>query len=121
VGIVGVLKGRGQAAGSVTGIRDVEAFVEELGFDGPGPAHAPPSRHHLLNDAKLDAVGGLEAFEVIGHDFSEALGRFVCRTTMRASKAWRRAFCEEISLPDSVTGPRERAPLARPAGEELIV
>src|ERR1017187_2834705 len=34
-------------------------------------------------------------------------------TTQRASKAWLRAFCEEICLPDSVTGPRERAPLAR--------
>jgi hypothetical protein len=77
VGIVRILKGRGQAAGSVTGIRDVETFGEELGFDGPGPAHAPPSGHHLLNDAKLDAVGGLEALEVIGQDFSEAFGRFV--------------------------------------------
>jgi hypothetical protein len=76
-GIVGILEGCGQAAGSVTGIRVVEAFVEELRFDGPGPAHAPPSRHHLLNDAKLDAVGRLEAFEVIGEDFREALGRFI--------------------------------------------
>ena len=40
---------------------------------------------------------------------------------MRASKAWRRAFCEEVSLPDSVTGPRERAPLARDALIRLML
>jgi hypothetical protein len=32
---------------------------------------------------------------------------------MRASKAWRRAFWEEMYLPDSVAGSWERAPLAR--------
>src|ERR1039458_8223414 len=34
-------------------------------------------------------------------------------TTQRASKVWRGAVCEEICLPDSVTGPCERTPLAR--------
>ena len=42
-------------------------------------------------------------------------------TTQRASKVWRSAFCEEICLPDSVTGPCERAPLARDALIRLVL
>jgi hypothetical protein len=77
MGIGGVLKGGSQQAGSVTGLGDVEALVQQLGFDGPGAAHAPPGGDHLFDDAELDAVGWLEALQVAGQDLRETGGRFV--------------------------------------------
>jgi hypothetical protein len=77
VGIVGILEGGSQEAGSVTGLREVEAIVQQLGFDGPGATHAPPGGDHFFDEAKLDAVGRLEARQVVGHDLRETIGRFV--------------------------------------------
>jgi hypothetical protein len=77
VGIVAILEGGSQEAGSVTAFRDVEAVVEQLGFDGPGAAHAPPGCGHFLDEAELDAVGRLEARQVFGQDGFESFGRFV--------------------------------------------
>jgi hypothetical protein len=77
MGIGGILKGGSQEAGSVTGFRDVEAVVQQLGFDGPGAAHAPPGGDHFFDDAELDAVGWLEAPQVVGQDLRETGGRFV--------------------------------------------
>ncbi len=52
-------------------------LVHQASFDGPGAAEAPVRRSHLLDHPKLDAVGGLKAFEVLIEEGAKAFRGFV--------------------------------------------
>jgi hypothetical protein len=116
VRIVDVLEGCGQEAITVTGIRDVEACVKQAGFDGPGAAHAPPSGDHFLDDAELDAVGRLEAVQVIGQDFRETIGRFV----FQDNDARQQGMAARVLRRDLFAGLRDRAPGAGAIGPRCV-
>jgi hypothetical protein len=105
VGIVGALEGGSHEAGSVAGIRDVEALVQQVGFDGPGAAHAPPGGAHFFDEAELDAIGWLEAGEVVGHDLLEAFGIFV----LEEYDAGEQGVAARVLGRDVFTGLRGRA------------
>jgi hypothetical protein len=51
--------------------------IHDTGLDGPGAALAPESGKHLLDQAKLDGIGGSEAREELGVEGIKALARFV--------------------------------------------
>jgi len=59
-----ILKGGGEAADFIGAGLVIHVVLEHAGFDGPGAAHAPVGTYHLLDEADLDAVGGLEALRV---------------------------------------------------------
>ena len=67
----------GDAADLVAGLAGVDGVVEEVGFDGPGAAHAPEGGGHFLDDAELDVVDGAVAVEVLAHEDVEVLAGLV--------------------------------------------
>jgi len=88
-GFVAVEEGEGLGGGHVfecggeavdfvgAGVFGQEAVFEHAGFDCPGAAEAPVSGDHFFNEAVLDAIGGLEAFQMIVEDDVEGFLRFV--------------------------------------------
>ncbi len=70
-------KGIGHAVEGGCGGLGGDLLVEEGGFDGPGAAQAPIGCGHVLDHAEFQAVGGLEAGDVVGEQSGEGLGTFV--------------------------------------------
>src|ERR1035441_7938323 len=75
-GIGETAEGGGEAAGRVAGGLGVDALAQQAGFDGPGAAHAPGCGDRFLDDAELDAIGRLEALQVLSEDGLETFARF---------------------------------------------
>ena len=70
-------EGGGHAVQWVAGGLSCNLLFDHMGFEGPGAAETPERSHHFLNEAELDAIGGLEALEVLGEDGFEALGGLI--------------------------------------------
>jgi hypothetical protein len=81
------LEGGGYAIERIGGGLGVGLILEQSGFDGPGAAEAPVGSHHLLDQAELHAVGGLEAIEVLGEDGLETFGRFIAHDDLLGQEA----------------------------------
>ncbi len=60
-----VAEGRRDAAGFFAFGLILDALVERGRLDGPGAAHAPECRYHLLHDAKFNPIGRNEALQVL--------------------------------------------------------
>jgi hypothetical protein len=74
------LEGRRDARerlGGGIGIGGSRGGVDQLGFDGPGAAHAPTGGHHFLHHPEFEGAGGLELLYVLGQESLERLGGFV--------------------------------------------
>jgi len=77
-GFAGLLGGGGgNAHGLVAGRLIAEGLFHQAILDGPGSAHAPMGHGHFLNHAELDAIGGSEALDILGHEVVKALTGFV--------------------------------------------
>jgi hypothetical protein len=72
-----VLEGVGYAIERIGGSLSGGFIFEQSGFDGPGAAETPVGSDHLLDQAELHAVGGLETIEVFRQDGLETFGRFI--------------------------------------------
>ena len=70
-------KGISHAIEGGTGGLGGDLLIEEACFEGPGAAQAPIGCSHVLDHAEFQAVGGLEAGNVVGEQGSEGLGTFV--------------------------------------------
>jgi len=71
--VVGFGEGGGDAIEEVAGGLSGGVVVEHAGLDGPGTADAPEGGGHLFDSGELDAIGGLEAFDQLGHEGVEGL------------------------------------------------
>ena len=65
----------GAVVGGWVGNPDPAGVGEDLGFHGPGAAHAPVGGDHFLDHGLLDAIGGGEAIEVLREEKFEAILR----------------------------------------------
>jgi hypothetical protein len=70
-----VAEGGGDAGAAVLAGVGGEAAGQELGFHGPGAAHAPVRGHHFLNQGFFDAIDGAEPIQVLRKEGLEALLR----------------------------------------------
>jgi len=104
-GIVRVLEGAGEGGDSVAGVGDVEATVEELGFEAPGAAHAPLCGDHFFDDAVLNSVGRAEALQVVDETLFEARGGFATEEDDFGDQA----VAEGVLRGDLLAGVRDRA------------
>ncbi len=73
----GVGEGGGHAIDFVAGGLSFCVVLKDAGFEGPGAAHAPVGSRHFLDETELEAIGGLEAVEVLGEEGIEGCARFV--------------------------------------------
>jgi len=55
----------------------LEGALEEIGFDGPGAAHAPIGGGHFFDHAHLDVIEGSEAIDELVKQGLEALAGFI--------------------------------------------
>ncbi len=74
---LGVAEGGGNAPDLIAEGLSGDSVIEGAGFDGPGAAHAPEGEGHFLDDAELDAIGGLKAGDVLGDNGTEGLRGFI--------------------------------------------
>ncbi len=70
-------EGVGHAVEAVGGGLGGDLLLQHSGFEGPGAAQTPVGRGHLLDHPQLEAVGGLEAIEIVAHEAFETLGGLV--------------------------------------------
>ncbi len=65
---------------AVERIRDaaepIGLVLQEAGFDGPVAVEAPVGGSHFFDEGVFDAIGGLEAVEVLVEHGEEVFGRF---------------------------------------------
>lgn len=67
----------GGDAGDIVARRLVgKGFRHESVFDSPGAAETPVGGGHLFDHAELDPIDGIEAFDVLGEQFGEAIDGF---------------------------------------------
>jgi hypothetical protein len=52
----------------------IDGRIDGAGFDGPGAPQTPRRSGHFFDDAKLQAIGGLEALDVKIEQFLKSLG-----------------------------------------------
>ena len=95
--------------------------VQQAGLDGPGAALAPEGGDHLLDHGQLDVVGRAEDVQKLGDKLVEALARFVAEHDASGKQTVADGVHRRPIFPSGVTGPRERAPLARDAETWSIV
>jgi hypothetical protein len=82
-----VLEGVGYAIERIGGSLGVGLIFEQSGLDGPGAAEPPVGSDHLLDEAELDAIGGLDAIEVGRQDRLETFGRFIAHDDLASEQA----------------------------------
>jgi hypothetical protein len=73
----GVGEDGGHAVDFFAGRLSFGVVLKDASFEAPGAAHAPGGRCHFLDETELEAIGGLEAVEVLGQEGFEGGVRFV--------------------------------------------
>lgn len=81
-------EGAGHGVEAIGGGLGGDFALGEAGFESPGTAHPPERGRHPLDHAEVEAVGRLEAIEVILQQCSETFGRLLIEqdATWRASR-----------------------------------
>jgi hypothetical protein len=80
-------EGIGDAIEGISGRLGGSFVFEQAGFESPGAAKAPVGSDHLLDQADFNAIGRLQATEVIFQDSLETLGRFISHDEMAGEQA----------------------------------
>jgi hypothetical protein len=80
-------EGGGHAVDGIAGWLGGGFGFEHAGFQGPGAAETPVCAYHFLDQAELDAIGRLEALEVVIEDFLETLQRFIVHDELASEQA----------------------------------
>jgi hypothetical protein len=75
-------EGIGDAVEGISGRLGGSFVFEQAGFESPGAAKTPVGSDHLLDQADFNAIGRLQATEVIVQDSLETLGRFISHDEM---------------------------------------
>jgi hypothetical protein len=70
-------EGVGEARHLVAGGLIADGFIHQAILDGPGAAHAPIGGNHFLDHGELDAIGGGETLDMLGHEVVKTLVGFV--------------------------------------------
>jgi hypothetical protein len=70
-------EGSGDARDLVAGGLIADGLFHQAILDGPGAADAPIGRNHFLDHGELDAIGGRETLDMLGHEVVKALAGFV--------------------------------------------
>jgi hypothetical protein len=70
-------EGVGDALGLVSGGLMADGLFHQAILDGPGAAHAPVGGDQFLDHSELDAIGGGEALDMLGHEVVKTLVGFV--------------------------------------------
>ena len=52
-------------------------MIHQAILDGPSAAHAPVGGDHFLDHGELDAIGGSETLDMLGHEVVKTLAGFV--------------------------------------------
>jgi hypothetical protein len=70
-------EGVGDTLGLVSGRLIADGLIHQAILDGPGAAHAPVGRHHLLDHGELDTIGRRESLDMLGHEVVKTVVGFV--------------------------------------------